>query len=74
MNFAAENVRKSKIIIRKINAAEGVGDVFGRIITVAANSKAEFDLRHLLRYHITTVHLFPAHSDGTPLKTDTAVL
>ena len=40
MNFAAENVRKSKIKIRKINAAEGVGDVFGRIITVAANSKA----------------------------------
>ena len=60
--------------MRKVNAAEGVRDVFGRILTFAANSKAQFDLRHLLRYLITTVPLFFAHSDGTPLQIDKAVL
>ena len=54
--------------------AESVRDVIGLILTVAANSKAEFDLRHLLRYAITTVPLSFAHSDWTPLKTDEAVL
>ena len=45
-----------------MNADEGVRDVIGRILMVAAISKAEFDLRHLLRYPITTVPLSLAHS------------
>ena len=74
LNFAAENVRQSTTKMKKLNAAEGVRDVFGRILMVASNSQAEFDSRHLLRYPITTVPLSLAHSDGTPLKTDKAVL
>ena len=58
---------------QKMNAVEGVRDVISRILMVAANSKAEFDLRHLLRYSITTVPLSLANSDWTPLKTDKAV-
>ena len=67
MNFAAENVRQSKTKMTKVNAAE---DFFGRILMVAANSEAEFDIRHLLRYPITSVPLFLAVNDETPLKTE----
>ena len=75
-NFATENVKESRNAVRKVDAAEGVRDVFGRILAVAALSSASdvFDLRHLLSYPITTVPLSLAHSDGTPLKTDKATL
>ena len=75
-NFATENVKESRNGVRKVDAAEGVRDVFGRILAVAALSSASdvFDLRHLLSYPITTVPLSLAHSDGTPLKTDKATL
>ena len=49
MNFPDENVRQSKTKNEEMNAAEGVRYVIGRILRVAANSKAEFDLCHLLR-------------------------
>lgn len=35
LNFAAENRKRSKTGIRKVSAAEGVRDVFGRILAVA---------------------------------------
>ena len=75
-NFATENMKESRNAVRKVDAAKGVKDVFGRIIAVAALSSASdvFDLRHLLSYPITTVPLSLAHSDGTPLKTDKATL
>ena len=75
-NFATENVKESRNAVRKVDAAEGVRDVFGRLLAVAALSSASdaFDLRHLLSYPITTVPLSLAHSDGTPLKTDKATL
>ena len=70
MNFA-ENVRQFKTKMTKVDVVE---DFFGRILMVAANSKAEFDIRHLLRYPITSVPLSLAVNDETPLKTDKAVL
>ena len=75
-NFATENVKESRSAVQKVDATEGVRDVFGRSIAVAALSSASdvFDLRHLLSYPITTVPLSLAHSDGTPLKTNKATL
>ena len=75
-NFATENVKESRNAVRKVDAAEGIRDVFGRIIAVAALSSASdvFYFRHLLSYPIITVPLSLAHSDGTPLKTDKATL
>ena len=61
--------------VRRVDAAERVRGVFGRLLAVAALNSASdvFYLRHLL-CHPTTVPLSLAHSDGTPLKTDKATL
>ena len=74
-NFTTENVKESRNAVRKVDTAEGVSGVFGRILAVAALSSASdvFDLRHLLSYPIT-VPLSLANSDGTPLKTVKATL
>ena len=34
LEFAAEDVKESKTAVRKMNAAEGVRDVFGRMLAV----------------------------------------
>ena len=74
LNFAAENRKRSKTGARKVSAAEGVRDVFGRILAVVAKSSDTIDLHHVLSYPITEVPLSFAHSDGIPLKTDKATL
>ena len=74
MNFASENLKASKNFSKRVEAAEGVRDIFGRIIAVAAKSSNNLDLRHLLSFPITEVPLSLSHSDGTPLKTEKAAL
>lgn len=74
LNFAADNRKRSKTGTRKVNAAEGVRDVFGRILAVVAKTSDTIDLHHVLSYPITEVPLSLAHSDGIPLKTDKASL
>ena len=61
--------KKSRIYSAQV-AAEGVRDVFGRIILVASQLKSGFNLKHLLSFPITEVPLSLAHSNGSPLKTD----
>ena len=72
LNFASENVKASRNFSKRVEAAEGVRDIFGRII--AAKSSNNLDLRHLLSFPITEVPLSLSHSDGTPLKTEKAAL
>ena len=72
-NFASENVKQKTIESRKLNAAEGVRDVFARLLTIAAKESNTIDLRDVLSYPITDVPLSLAHADDTPLKTDKAV-
>ncbi len=48
LNFAAENRKQSKTSTRKVNAAEGVRDVFGRILAVVAKTSDTIDLDHVL--------------------------
>ena len=74
LNFAAENRKRSKTGARKVSAAEGVRDVFGRILAVVTKSSDTIDLHHVLSYPITEVPLSFAHSDGIPLKMDKATL
>lgn len=74
LNFAAENAKRSKTAVRRVNAAEGARDVFGRMLAVAADSTDALDLQHILSFPLTEVPLSLAHSDGTPLKTEKAVL
>ena len=57
LNFAAENVKRSKTGIRKVSAAEGVRDVFGRILAVVTKTSDTLDLHHVLSYPITEVPL-----------------
>ena len=55
-----------------MNAAEGVGDVFGRMLAVAAKTSDALNLHHILSYPVTKVPLSLTNSDRTPLKTDKA--
>ena len=58
--------------MRKVDAAEGVRDVFGRILAVAALSSASdvFDLRHLLSYPIEQAQIKPSDKvEPSSLKT-----
>ena len=55
MNFAAENVKTSKTAVRKVNEAEGVRDVFGRMLAVTASYAR--NLRHILSYTVSEVFL-----------------
>ena len=74
LNFAAENAKKGRPSGRRIDATEGVRDVLGRILTVAAKESNCFDLKHILSYPITDVPLALSHTDGTPAKTCRAAL
>lgn len=76
LNFAAENihVNEAKSTLRKMKAAEGVRDVFGRILALEDMNNDKLNLKNILSYPITSVPLSLAHSDGTPLKTDKATL
>ena len=67
LNFAAENAKRSKTAVQRVNAAEGARDVFGRMLAVAADSTDALDLHHILSFPLTEVPLSLAHSDGTPL-------
>ena len=71
LNFA-ENVKESRAMVRRVNAAEGVWDAFGTIMVVAANISDAIDLRDLMCFPITAVPLSLAHNDDTPLKTNKA--
>ena len=73
LNFAAENVKKSKTTVKTMVAAEGVRDVFGRMLVVAAKTTNAFNLRHILSYPVTEVPLSLAHNDSTPLKKNSMV-
>ena len=55
---------------RKPNVAEGVRDIFARLLTLAARESRAIDLHHILCYPNTDVPLYLAHADGTPLKSD----
>ena len=72
-NFASENVKQKTIESRKLNAAEGVRDVFARLLTIAAKESNTIDLRMYFPIRLQ-MSLSLAHADGTPLKTDKAVL
>ena len=46
VDFAVENVKQARTTNRRVNAAEGVRDVFGRILAVAAKTSDSLNLRH----------------------------
>ena len=73
-NFAKENIKRKTMESRKPNVAEGVRDIFARLLTLAARESRAIDLHHILYYPITDVPLSLAHADGTPLKTKKASL
>ena len=68
-NFAKGNIKRKTMESRKLNVAEGVRDIFARLLTFAARENKAIDLHHILCYPITDVPLSLAHADGTPLKT-----
>ena len=73
-NFAAENHKTKTNSIQKVKTAEGVRDVFARILALESQRSNTFDLKHILTFPITDVPLSLAHSDGTPNKTNKAAL
>ena len=73
-NFAKENIKRKTMESRKSKVAEGVRDIFARLLTLAARESRDIDLHHILCYPITHVPLSLAHADGTPLKTERASL
>ena len=70
-NFAAENMTKSVRNCKKLTAAEGVRDAFGHLLSLCITNDT---LQNILTYPVTTVPLSIAHSDGTPTKTNKALL
>ena len=73
-NFAKENIKRKTMESRTPNVAEGVRDIFARLLTFAARESRAIDLHHILCYSITDVPLSLAHADRTPLKTEKASL
>ena len=73
-NFAQENIKRKTIESRKPNVAEGVRDIFVRLLTLAARESRAIDLHHILCYPITDVPLSLAHANGTRLKSEKASL
>ena len=69
-----KNIKRKTMESRKLNVAEGVRDIFARLLTLAARESRTIDLHHILCYPITDVPLSLAHADGTPLKTEKASL
>ncbi|XP_068213902.1 uncharacterized protein [Palaemon carinicauda] len=70
-NFASENEKKKKKgttpATETAKRVESLRDFFIRIIIVVAEN-TNFDLRHVLRYPITSYPLSLAHADGALLK------
>ena len=52
LNFAAENAKRHRpsSADQKSKAAEGVRDVFGKILAVAAHSNSAINLQHILSF------------------------
>ena len=73
-NFAQEIIKRKTMECRKPNVAEGVRDIFARLLTLAARESRGIDLHHILCYSITDVPLSLAHADGTRLKSEKASL
>ena len=73
LNFAAENV-KPKSLPHKIKAAEGVRDVFAKLLAVESKTGSRIDLKHVLKYPVTDVPMALPHIDGTMYKTDKSSL
>ena len=69
-----KNIKRKTMESRKLNVAEGVRDIFARLLILAARESKAIDLHHILCYPITDVLLSLAHADGTPLKTEKASL
>ena len=71
-----KNIKRKTMESRKLNVAEGVRDIFARLLTLAARESKAIDLlvHHILCYPITDVPLALAHADGIPLKTEKASL
>ena len=67
-----KNIKRKTMESRKLNVEEG--DIFARLLTLAARESKAIDLHHILCYPITDVSLSLAHADGTPLKTEKASL
>ena len=65
-----KNIKRKTMESQKLNVAEGVRDIFARLLTLAARKSKAIDLHHILCYQITDVPLSLAHADGTPLKTE----
>lgn len=66
-NFAHENAKKGQRSGKGRPAAEGLRDVFIRMLVVISKTTS-FDLAHVLTYPITEYPLSITHSDGTGLK------
>ena len=69
-----KNIKRKTMESRKLNVAEGVRDIFARLLTLVARESKAIDLHRILCYPITDVLLSLAHADGTPLKTEKASL
>ena len=67
-----KNIKRKTMESRKLNAAEGVRDLFARLLTLPARESKAIDLHHILCYPTTDVPLSLAHADRTPLKTEKA--
>ena len=73
LNFARENLpKKSSREKKSLDAAEGVRDAFGYLLTAAAKSDEKQDLKVILSHPITEVPLSLAHADGSMNKTEKA--
>ena len=57
LNFASENVKRSKTAVQRIHAAEGARDGFDCMLAVAADSSDAIDLQHIHIYPLTQVPL-----------------
>ena len=68
-NFAAENI-KPKSLPHKIKDAEGVRDVFAKLLAVESKTGDRVDLKQILKYPVTDVPMSLADSDGTIFKTE----
>ena len=72
-NFAKGNLHKKSYREKKaLDAAEGVRDAFGYLLTAVAKSDEKPDLKTILSHPITEVPLSLAHADGSMNKTEKA--
>ena len=64
-----KNIKRKTMESRNLNVAEGVRDIFARLLTLAARESKAIDLHHILCYPLSL-----AHADVTHLKTEKASL